>query len=342
MRGVNMKVLVTGGAGYIGSHTCLELLRADHEVLVIDDLSNGNMQALDAVQRLSNRSILFRRCDIREQALIDQVFSDFEPEVVVHFAGLKSVSESVVEPLKYYDVNLGGTAIILSAMEKSGCENIVFSSSATVYGEPSYMPCDEDHPLSPINPYGRSKHMCEQLLRDWSLAKEERKVVALRYFNPVGAHPTGLIGEDPSGTPNNLMPLVLQVASGKRTHLQVFGSNYDTLDGTGVRDYVHVVDLAKAHVVAVEKISSLLSFEAFNIGTGQGTSVLQLVHEFERQSEKTVNYEFAPVRNGDVPAIWADVERAAVKLGFKTQFNLADMCRDTWQWRINNPNGYTR
>ena len=338
---LDMKVLVTGGAGYIGSHTCLELLRSGHEVSVADSLYNGSEEALARVQRLSNRTLKFSRCDVRDAHALDGIFDQFKPDAVIHFAGLKAVGESVTEPARYYDVNVGGTATLLGAMERAGCANIVFSSSATVYGEPQYLPCDENHPLSPINPYGRTKLMGENLLQDWANAKHGRHVVALRYFNPVGADASGLIGEDPNGIPNNLMPFISQVAVGRRDCLQVFGDDYDTLDGTGVRDYIHVVDLAQAHVAAVEQLETLDSFEVINIGTGEGLSVLQMVNEFEKQSGKTVKFQIAARRPGDAPAVWADVAKAINKIGFKAKRGIVEMCQDTWHWQSANPTGYS-
>jgi UDP-glucose 4-epimerase len=336
-----MKVLVTGGAGYIGSHTCLELLRAGYDVQVVDNLDNGNIQALTRVKHLSNRDLAFTECDIRNVNLLDKVFVEFQPDAVIHFAGLKAVGESRVKPAMYYEVNVGGTAILLDAMERVGCDNIVFSSSATVYGEPKYLPCDENHPLSPINPYGRSKLIGENLLQDWCCAKSKsRHAVALRYFNPVGADLSGEIGEDPNDVPNNLMPFIAQVAVGRRDYLQVFGNEYETVDGTGVRDYIHVVDLARAHVAAVDHIRELGPFEAVNIGTGNGISVLQMVSEFEQQSSNKINYRIAPRRPGDAAEVWADVSKAKRMLGFQAKFGVSEMCRDTWRWQSANPNGY--
>ena len=336
-----MKVLVTGGAGYIGSHTCLELLRRGFEVRVIDNLDNGSVEALTRVKRLSNRDLAFTECDVRDANSLDVVFAKFQPDAIIHFAGLKAVGESTTMPAVYYDVNVGGTAVLLGAMERAGCNNIVFSSSATVYGEPQYLPCDEDHPLNPINPYGRTKLIGENLLQDWSIAEpKNRRAVALRYFNPVGADPSGKIGEDPTDTPNNLMPFISQVAVGRRNYLQVFGNNYDTVDGTGVRDYIHVVDLARAHVAAVDHIRELLPFEAINIGTGNGISVLQMVSEFEQKSSNKVNYQIAPRRSGDAAEVWADVSKAKHVLGFHAKFGVSEMCRDTWRWQSANPNGY--
>lgn len=336
-----MKVLVTGGAGYIGSHTCLELLRKGYTVHVLDNLDNGSVVALTRVKCLANSDLSFTKCDIRDVNLLDEIFTQFQPDAVIHFAGLKAVGESAAKPALYYDVNVGGTATLLGAMERASCNNIVFSSSATVYGEPQYLPCDESHPLNPINPYGRTKLIGESLLQDWSSAKSKsRHAVALRYFNPVGADPSGEIGEDPNEVPNNLMPFVAQVAVGRRNCLQIFGKNYETIDGTGVRDYIHVVDLARAHVAAVDYIQELAPFEAINVGTGNGMSVLQMVSEFELQSGKKVNFQIAPPRPGDAAEVWADVSKATRMLGFQAKFGASEMCRDTWRWQSANPNGY--
>ena len=336
-----MKVLVTGGAGYIGSHTCLKLLRSGYDVQVVDNLDNGNVEALTRVKRLSNRDLAFTECDVRDVNSLDKVFAEFQPDAVIHFAGLKAVEESSAQPALYYDVNVGGTATLLSAMERARCDKIVFSSSATVYGEPHYLPCDENHPRSPINPYGRTKLIGENLLQDWSCAKPlSRHAVALRYFNPVGADPSGEIGEDPNDIPNNLMPFISQVAVSRRDYLQVFGNDYDTVDGTGVRDYIHVVDLACAHVAAVDYIQELAPFEAINIGTGNGISVLQMVSEFEQQSSKKINYQIAPRRPGDAAEVWADVSKAKRMIRFQAKFGVSEMCSDTWRWQSSNPDGY--
>lgn len=335
-----MKILVTGGAGYIGSHTCLQLLRSGYDVSVADNLNNGNTEALARIQQLSRRSLEFNNCDVRDAKGLDRVFDQFKPDIVIHFAGLKAVGESVAEPARYYDVNVGGTAILLGAMERSGCEKIVFSSSATVYGEPQYLPCDENHPLDPINPYGRTKLFGEKLLQDWSIAMPGRTAVALRYFNPVGADPSGLIGEDPKGIPNNLMPFISQVAVGRRKCLRVFGDDYDTIDGTGVRDYIHVLDLAQAHLAAAEQIGNLEPFEVINIGTGEGISVLQMLQEFENQTGKSIAYQIAPRRSGDAPQVWASADKAYNKIGFKATRGIVDMCKDTWRWQSVNPAGY--
>ena len=336
-----MKVLVTGGAGYIGSHTCLELLRLGHEVWVVDSLYNADKEALTRVQLLSNRTFEFSQFDVRDGEALDRVFDQFRPDAVIHFAGLKAVGESVAEPARYYDVNVGGTAKLLRAMERSECSNIVFSSSATVYGEPQYLPCDETHPLNPVNPYGRTKLIGENLLKDWANAKLGRHAVVLRYFNPVGADASGIIGEDPNGIPNNLMPYIAQVAVGRRECLQVFGDDYDTIDGTGVRDYIHVVDLARAHISAVEMLDTLEPFEVVNVGTGEGLSVLQMVQEFEKQSGKVIAHQIVQRRPGDVAAIWADANKAVSKIRFKATRGIVEMCADTWRWQNANPMGYS-
>ncbi|MDC0992897.1 UDP-glucose 4-epimerase GalE [Alphaproteobacteria bacterium] len=336
-----MRVLVTGGAGYIGSLTCLELLRLGHEVSVIDSLYSGSEEALTRVRQISNCTLDFNHCDVRDARAVNKVLDQFKPDAVVHFAGLKTVSESKAEPERYYDVNVSGTSTLLEAMDQSGCENIVFASSATVYGEPQYLPCDENHPLNPINPYGRTKLIGENLLQDWANAKQGKHAIALRYFNPVGADDGGLIGENSSGVPNNLMPLICQVAVGRREFLKVFGSDYETIDGTGVRDYIHVMDVVQAHILAVEKISTLEAFEVINIGTGEGQSVLQLVEEFERQSGRVVACQSVARRPGDTSAVWADATKAFNKLGFTAKRGLAEMCQDTWRWQRLNPTGYS-
>lgn len=337
-----MKILVTGGAGYIGSHTCLELLRSGFTIHVIDSLTNSSFEALNRVKRLSNRNLSFTKCDIRDSTALDEVFSEFQPDAVIHFAGLKAVAESIAKPALYYDVNVGGTAVLLGAMDRAGCDHIVFSSSATVYGEPRYVPCDENHPLDPINPYGRTKLMGERLIQDWTLVDSKRRAVVLRYFNPVGADPSGAIGEDPNELPNNLMPFLAQIAVGRQEFLKIFGNDYDTTDGTGMRDYIHVSDLAIAHVSAIKCIRGLEHFEVINIGTGRGFSVLQMVREFEKQSGKKIKYKIAPRRAGDVAAAWADASKAKCKIGFQAAWGITRMCIDTWRWQSENPDGYSK
>lgn len=335
-----MKVLVTGGAGYVGSHTCVDLLAAGHEVVVIDNLCNGHVEAIKRVRILSNRSLGFVEADIRDGGALDSVFDDFKPDAVIHFAGLKAVGDSVSQPLRYYDVNVRGSVSLLEAMDRAGCANIVFSSSATVYGDPEYLPYDESHPTCPVNPYGRTKLMVEDILRDWAAADTTRRATALRYFNPVGAHASGRIGEDPLGVPNNLMPFIAQVAVGRREYLSVYGDDYDTRDGTGLRDYIHVVDLARAHVAAIDKQSSLNPFDVINIGSGQGATVLELVAAFEAASGRKVPYKYVVRRPGDLAACWADPARAAQRLGWRTRFTVDEMCRDMWHWQSENPSGF--
>ena len=324
-----MKVLVTGGAGYIGSHTCVELLEADHEVYVVDNLSSGKIEAIERVRTISNKTVRFSKLDIRDNAALNSIFDEFLPEVVIHFAGLKAVGESVAEPLLYYSANVGGSICLLAAMERVNCTKILFSSSATVYGKPHYLPYDEKHPTLPINPYGRSKLMVENLLCDWAAVDNTRRATALRYFNPVGAHSSVLIGEDPCGTPNNLMPYIAQVAIGQRDALNVFGDDYDTTDGTGVRDYIHVKDLALAHVSAMQQQWNLEPFEAINLGSGKGTSVLELVEVFQVAANVKINLNIASRRDGDLGAAWANPLQAFNKLNWQTTMSISDMRRDT-------------
>ncbi|MDB2547263.1 UDP-glucose 4-epimerase GalE, partial [Amylibacter sp.] len=286
-----MKVLVTGGAGYIGSHTCVELLEAGHEVFVIDNLCNGHEAALDRIQSITNCELQFMNADIRDTNVLDVIFKTFEPDVVIHFAGLKAVGESFADPVKYYDVNVGGSVSLLTAMSKAGCNNIVFSSSATVYGKPQYLPYDEEHPTNPVNPYGRSKLIIENIIRDWANVDPKRRGTILRYFNPVGAHESGQIGEEPIGVPNNLMPYIAQVADGRREHLKIFGNDYETTDGTGARDYIHVVDLALAHTITLNQ-NKLDRFEVLNIGAGKSTTVLELVSKFEEISGVPIKFKY--------------------------------------------------
>ncbi len=335
-----MRVLVTGGAGYIGSHTCVELLNSGHEVCVIDNLCNGHEAALKRVQNITNCELQFFNADIRDVDALNKIFGTFKPEAVIHFAGLKAVGESVRDPLTYYAVNVGGSISLLTAMSKADCNNIVFSSSATVYGIPEYLPYDELHPTNPVNPYGRTKLIIEELIHDWVSINKQRRGTSLRYFNPVGAHQSGEIGEDPLGIPNNLMPFVSQVASGKREYVQIFGSDYDTRDGTGERDYIHVVDLADAHIKALHCQPSLKAFEVLNIGNGNRITVLELIDNFQRSSGVSIKYRLSSRRDGDLPAFWANPLLAFEKLAWKPQLTIDQMCEDTWQWQINNPRGY--
>ena len=334
-----MKVLVTGGAGYIGSHTCVELLKVGHEVFVIDNLSNGHEAALERVRLITNCELQFMNADIRDSNALDKIFNTFKPDSVIHFAGLKAVGESVVDPVKYYDVNVGGSISLLSAMSKAECNTIIFSSSATVYGEPQYLPYDEEHPTNPVNPYGRTKLIIENIINDWTKVDKERKGIILRYFNPVGAHESGQIGEDPIGIPNNLMPYIAQVADGRRKHLNIFGNDYETSDGTGARDYIHVVDLALAHVSSLNR-NKFDRFEVLNIGAGKSTTLLELVSKFEEISGVPIKFKYLPRREGDLAAIYADSSKAFEVMSWETERNIKNICEDTWRWHKFNPTGY--
>jgi len=335
-----MRVLVTGGAGYIGSHTLLELMAQGHEVCVLDNYSNASPEVLTRVRSLSNGVMHDFVGDVRDADKLDEVMQDFQPEVVIHFAGLKAVGESTQKPLQYYDVNIGGTLTLLHAMERAGCKRLIFSSSATVYGEPQYLPYDEAHPTNPMSVYGHSKLMAERILTDWTAAYPDRSAVLLRYFNPVGAHASAQIGEDPKDIPNNLMPFIAQVAVGKRDALEIFGDDYDTPDGTGLRDYIHVIDLARAHVAAVRYAEKTTGARPFNIGTGQSYSVSDMVAAFERACGSKINTKMAPRRAGDVAAMQADASRAKAELGWTATHDLDAMTASTWAWQSNYPDGY--
>ena len=333
--------LVTGGAGYIGSHTCVELLAAGQEVVVVDDLSNASPEALRRVEELSGRSLrAFVQGDVRNAELLAQVFATHEVDAVIHFAASKAVGESVAQPLAYYHNNLGGLITLLQVMQVAGCRRIVFSSSATVYGDPARVPIDEGFPTTATNPYGWTKLMGEQILRDLAASDERWKVVLLRYFNPVGAHASGRIGEDPDGLPNNLMPYVSQVAVGKLPRLRVFGDDYPTPDGTGVRDYIHVVDLALGHLKALECIDALPGVTTLNLGTGRGYSVLEMLRAFEAACGRVVPFEVVARRAGDIAACWADPALAQQILGWRAERDLVTMCADAWRWQSRNPQGY--
>lgn len=335
-----MRVLVTGGAGYIGSHTLFELMAQGHEVCVFDNFSNSSPRVLDRVRSLSNGTVMCHTGDIRDRTALNLVMTDFRPEVVIHFAGLKAVGESAVEPIAYYDVNITGTLCLLAAMDQIGCTRIIFSSSATVYGEPVYLPYDEAHPLAPTSVYGRTKLMAEDILTDWAASCTDTAAVLLRYFNPVGAHPSAQIGEDPSDVPNNLMPFIAQVAVGKRPYLSIFGDDYDTPDGTGLRDYIHVVDLAQAHVAALNYAAKTTGARPFNIGTGQSYSVREMVVAFARASGRDIPVQVVPRRAGDIAAMQADASRAAIELGWTATHTLDDMTASTWAWQSTNLDGY--
>lgn len=337
-----MNVLVTGGAGYIGSHTCVELLSLGCSITVADNLSNGSVEALKRVSEFAGGDLSFFDVDVRKFVEIKKIMKERRFDAVIHFAGLKSVEESNFNPVKYYDNNVGGTIFLLKAMEEVGLKKLVFSSSATVYGQPDTLPIPEGAPTSAINPYGQSKLMVENILSDLAKSDPEWKIANLRYFNPVGAHESGLIGENPKGIPNNLMPYITQVAVGIREKLSIFGGDYDTVDGTGVRDYIHVVDLAKGHVAALNYLFSDESdgFSSFNLGRGEGISVLQLVRAFEKASNKPVPYEIVDRRQGDVAECFADSSKAQKVLGWRAELGVERMCRDAWRWQVNNPNGY--
>ncbi|MDF1877483.1 UDP-glucose 4-epimerase GalE [Sulfurimonas sp. SAG-AH-194-L11] len=333
-------VLVTGGAGYIGSHTCIALDEAGFDFVVFDNLCNSSQESLRRVEKIINKKIKFIEGDIRSKEDMQKVFSTYAIDSVIHFAGLKAVGESVELPLKYYDNNINGTLVLLEVMQEYKCKKIVFSSSATVYGDPHTTPIKEDFPLSCTNPYGRTKLFIEEILRDVYRADNAFKVVILRYFNPVGAHKSGTIGEDPNGKPNNLMPFIAQTAVGKREFLSVFGDDYDTPDGTGVRDYIHVVDLAQGHVNSLQKIGALKDVLTVNLGTGNGYSVLEMVTAFEKASGKNVPYKITARRPGDIAACFADPSYAKEVLGWQAKKDLNEMCEDSWRWQSNNPNGY--
>lgn len=337
-----MNVLVTGGAGYIGSHTCVELLSQGHNVIVVDNLVNSCEKSLERVQQIAGKDVVFYKNDVRDRAALDAIFDKHDIGCVIHFAGLKAVGESVSMPLEYYDNNLFSTVTLCEAMKDHHVSNIVFSSSATVYTGDNEMPLRESsHTGMCTNPYGWTKYMCEQILRDTAKANPDWSVTLLRYFNPIGAHPSGLIGEDPSGIPNNLMPYISQVAVGRLDHLNVYGDDYDTPDGTGVRDYIHVCDLAAGHVAAIDYMQAGHKGEnVFNLGTGTGYSVLDMVHAFERVTGKKVPYTIAPRRPGDLATVYSSPDKSAELLHWKARYNLDDMCRDAWNWQSRNPMGF--
>ena len=336
------QILITGGAGYIGSHASLQLLHAGYAVTVLDNLSNSSRVALDRVQELTGQALLFIEGDVNDSLLLSQLFAQTRFDAVIHFAGLKAVGESVAQPLRYYRNNVAGTLALLEAMAAAGCRSLVFSSSATVYGDPQRLPIMEDAARSATNPYGRSKLMIEELLEDVYRSDPRWRIACLRYFNPVGADPSGLIGEDPQGIPNNLMPFISQVACGVRPKLSVFGGDYATPDGTGVRDYIHVVDLATGHLAALDYLQGLSTGQwlAVNLGTGEGVSVLDMIKAFEAESGQAVPFEVVARRPGDIAACYADASKAKRLFGWDAKLGLRDMCADTWRWQSNNPNGY--
>ena len=335
-----MRIVITGGAGYIGSHTLLNLLAADHEAIIIDNYANSSKTALERVKTLTNRDFDDYETSINHEADLDAIFESHRPEAVIHFAGLKAVGESETIPLTYYDENVSGTISLLKVMDKYGCKKIVFSSSATVYGQPDYLPFDEAHPLRPINPYGRTKYFNEEIIRDWAQTDQDKSAILLRYFNPVGAHESGMIGEDPNGIPNNLIPYIAQVAVGRRPYLQIFGDDYNTPDGTGIRDYIHVSDLAAGHVAALSYAAMHQGIEAINLGTGKGYSVLDMVKAFEAASGKRITYKIMPRRKGDLDQSFADTKKAEQLLGWRANKTIEQMCADVWRWQQQKPQGY--
>jgi UDP-glucose 4-epimerase len=337
-----MTILITGGAGFIGSHTCVELLNAGYEIIVLDNFTNSKPESLTRVKDITGKNFEVYNVDLLNRNELESVFSSNKIEAVIHFAGLKAVGESVSVPLHYYHNNISGTLILCDVMKKYGVKNLVFSSSATVYGKPERVPITEDFPLNATNPYGRTKLMIEEILRDLYIADNSWSIALLRYFNPIGAHESGMIGEDPNGIPNNLMPYITQVAVGKLKDLQVFGNDYPTVDGTGVRDYIHVVDLANGHLKSLEKVMSSRGVEAYNLGTGTGYSVLQMVSAFEKASGVKIPYRIVDRRPGDVAVCYADPTKAIKELGWIAERGIEEMCRDSWRWQKMNPNGYEK
>ena len=338
-----MAILVAGGAGYIGSHTCVELLKEGYEVVVVDNLYNSSEEALKRVEQITGKTVKFYEADILDREALNKIFDAEDIDSVINFAGLKAVGESVQKPLEYYHNNITGTLILCDVMRNHGVKNIIFSSSATVYGDPAFIPITEECPKGQItNPYGQTKGMLEQILTDFHVADPEWNVVLLRYFNPIGAHESGRMGEDPQGIPNNLMPYIAQVAVGRRDHLTVYGGDYPTKDGTCRRDYIHVMDLANGHLKAVEYAAQHKGVEVFNLGTGTPYSVLEIIHAFESANDIKIKYEIGERRAGDLPEFWANSEKAEKVLGWKTKRTLEDMCRDTWNWQKNNPQGYNK
>lgn len=336
-----MAVLVTGGAGYIGSHTCVELLNAGKDVVIVDNFYNCKKSSLDRIRALVKKDFKFYECDIRDKKRLDEIFKKEQIDSVIHFAGLKAVGESVHKPLEYFDNNVNGTLVLLDVMRNNGCKKIVFSSSATVYGMNNISPLTEDMEVGGVtNPYGRTKYMIECILKDLYTSDNTWSICLLRYFNPIGAHKSGTMGEDPNGIPNNLMPYITQVAIGKREYLNVWGDDYDTPDGTGVRDYIHVVDLALGHIKAVEKVEGSEGLFIYNLGTGKGYSVLDVVKAFEKASGVKIPYKIGPRRDGDIATCYSDPSKAYKELGWKAERDIEEMCEDSWRWQKQNPNGY--
>lgn len=338
---MNKKILVTGGAGFIGSHTCIELLNNGYDVVVVDNLDNSNKKSINIIENITGKKVSFYEVDVREEKILDEIFSKEAPIYgVIHFAGLKAVGESCRIPLTYYDNNIAGTTVLCRVMEKHNCKNLIFSSSATVYGDPHIVPIKEDFPLSVTNPYGRTKLMIEEILQDVYTADKEWNIVLLRYFNPIGAHKSGDLGEDPTGIPNNLLPYTMQVAVGKLEYVNVFGDDYNTPDGTGVRDYIHVVDLALGHVAALKKLAPNSGLTKYNLGTGIGYSVIDIIKNASLAVGKDIPYKIAPRRSGDIATCYSDATKAYEELGWKAQFDIKRMCEDSWRWQSKHPNGF--
>lgn len=336
-----MRILVTGGAGYIGSHTCVELLNEGYEVVIMDNLYNSSPKAVDRIQEIAGKEVTFYETDLMDREGVKAIFEKEKIDAVIHFAGLKAVGESVQKPIEYYQNNIAGTLVLCDEMRKHGVKNIIFSSSATVYGDPAQIPITEECPKGiPTNPYGWTKWMLEQILTDIHTSDPEWNVILLRYFNPIGAHKSGMIGEDPKGIPNNLLPYVAQVAIGKLECVGVFGNDYDTPDGTGVRDYIHVVDLAKGHVKAIKKLADKDGVNIYNLGTGNGYSVLQVVKAFEKACGHEIPYQIKPRRAGDIATCYSKCDKAKAELGWEAQYGIEEMCADSWKWQSQNPNGY--
>ena len=337
-----MKILVTGGIGYIGSHTCLALISAGIEPVILDNLCNSKATVLGRIEAITGKLPIFYQGDIRDPIILDKIFSEHDIHGVIHFAALKAVGESTQKPFEYYENNITGTLSLLGAMRKAGCHRLIFSSSATVYGDPTSVPIQENFPRSTMSPYGRTKLMIEEMLEDLQKAEPVWSISLLRYFNPIGAHESGTMGEDPQGIPNNLMPYITQVAIGKREKLQVFGNDYPTTDGTGVRDYIHVVDLAKGHLAALDKNLQKSGVKTYNLGTGKGVSVLELIQAFEKSSGQKIPFEIAPRRSGDIAECYADATKASVELNWRAEKTIEQMCEDSWRWQSQNPRGFEK
>jgi len=335
-----MAVLVTGGAGFIGSHACVELLKSNYEVIIVDNLSNSSEKSIERVRQISGKDLKFFNVDLLDRESLEDIFTKYNIDAVIHFAGLKAVGESVSIPLRYYQNNIEGTLVLLEVMQKFNVKTLVFSSSATVYGDPKRLPITEDSELSVTNPYGRTKLMIEQILGDLYLSDNTWNIAILRYFNPIGAHSSGLIGENPNGIPNNLLPYIAQVAAGKRKELSVYGNDYNTPDGTGVRDYLHVVDLAVGHIKALKKLETKPGIVTYNLGTGNGYSVLDIVNAFSKACGKEIPYKIVPRRPGDIATCYADPTKAKTELDWQAEKGIDEMCADAWRWQVNNPNGY--